>query len=140
MRKRGSKWILGVILLAGCLLYGQMTVSAKEQEPMTVETTRRQAKATGARLNFTNVKKEFNVLDYGASVTSKNNYKAFQKTIDEAHKYQQKHPDEQCKIVIPGGVYDVKDKDGHGLIIYSNLWIYAQGGQQSAERLRISGI
>ena len=68
MRKRGSKWILGVILLAGCLLYGQMTVSAKEQEPMTVETTRRQAKATGARLNFTNVKKEFNVLDYGASV------------------------------------------------------------------------
>lgn len=127
MRKRGSKWILGVILLAGCLLYGQMTVSAKEQEPMTVETTRRQAKATGARLNFTNVKKEFNVLDYGASVTSKNNYKAFQKTIDEAHKYQQKHPDEQCKIVIPGGVYDVKDKDGHGLIIYSNLWIYAQG-------------
>ena len=90
MRKRGSKWILGVILLAGCLLYGQMTVSAKEQEPMTVETTRRQAKATGARLNFTNVKKEFNVLDYGASVTSKNNYQAFQKTIDEAHKYQQK--------------------------------------------------
>ena len=90
MRKRGSKWILGVILLAGCLLYGQMTVSAKEQEPMTVETTRRQAKATGARLNFTNVKKEFNVLDYGASVTSKNNYRAFQKTIDEAHKYQQK--------------------------------------------------
>lgn len=51
---------------------------------MTVETTRRQTKATGARLNFTNVKKEFNVLDYGASVTSKNNYKAFQKTIDEA--------------------------------------------------------
>lgn len=127
MRKRGSKWILGVMILAGFLLYGQITAVAKEQEPMTFETTQRQAKATGARLNFTNVKREFNVLDYGASVTSKNNYKAFQKTIDAAHKYQQKHPDEQCKVVIPGGIYDVKDKDGHGLIIYSNLWIYAQG-------------
>ena len=84
MRKRGSKWILGVILLAGCLLYGQMTVSAKEQEPMTVETTRRQAKATGARLNFTKVQKEFNVLDYGASVTSYQYYKAFHKTFVDA--------------------------------------------------------
>lgn len=116
MRKKGSKWILGAMLIVACLIQGQATVSAKEQ-----------TKTTGARLNFTNVTREFNVLDYGASVTSKNNYKAFQKAIDAAHKYQEKHPKEQCKVVIPSGVYDVKDKNGQGLIIYSNLWIYAQG-------------
>lgn len=104
----------------------QVGFSSRWVQPVP-EISSRGAAATGAQLNFSNVTREFNVMDYGASETASNNYKAFQDAIDAAHEYQEQHPGEQCKVLIPAGTYNVKDKNGQGLVIYSNLWIYAEG-------------
>ena len=132
-RLKGAGILMAAVVAAGSLQIPAMAqVEAAENNPV-VETTITEAdsfgasSSQGAQLNFSNIGATYNVKDYGASTSLDDNYPAFQAALDAANKYQKKHPGSQCKVVIPKGTYRIKGESSHGLIVYSNTWIYAEG-------------
>ena len=132
-RLKGAGILMAAVVAAGSLQIPAMAqVEAAENNPV-VETTITEAdsfgasSSQGAQLNFSNIGATYNVKDYGASTSLDDNYPAFQAALNAANKYQKKHPGSQCKVVIPKGTYRIKGESGHGLTVYSNTWIYAEG-------------
>ena len=132
-RRNGVGILMAAVVAAGSLQVPALAqVEAAESVPV-VETTTLEdgnlgaASSQGAQLNFSNIGATYNVKDYGASTSLDDNYPAFQAALDAANKYQKKHPGSQCKVVIPKGTYRIKGESSHGLIVYSNTWIYAEG-------------
>lgn len=130
---RGIGIFMAAVVAAGSL---QMPVLAQTESTESIPVAEAEvvaesnlgAKAQkGAQLNFSNIGATYNVKDYGASTSADDNYPAFQAALDAANKYQKNHPGSQCKVIIPKGTYRIKGESGHGLIVYSNTWIYAEG-------------
>lgn len=132
-RLKGAGILMAAVVAAGSLqIPATLQVEAAESVPASEEMVVEEsifgaASSQGAQLNFSNIGATFNVKDYGANTSLDDNYPAFQAALDAANAYQKNHPGSQCKVIIPKGTYCIKGESGHGLIVYSNTWIYAEG-------------